>query len=832
MNPIKTITADKFLWAGWAAVLLSSLIFCVPLLTTVSPDQYLAFFTFHFGIALVYHFALVFNKGSQVQEHRLHYRLVKLVLLLISAYALNREMEVFAASPLWLSLVLVVLCANCLSAPFLPRLPAWLRQFSLFLHGIAFLLFAYLALYLLPLYAISVPGLLVFGVSLHTFVPLLFCVAILVLVVRMAKEARRYWIGFATGVGAALIVCIGFVISWDNHVQRINGCFVNAMSEGEESLPLWVQVAQSVDRDAVTEAILKTGLIYKIPNWNDNFFWSVPSRNFGEQQQLHDPLVTLANVFSGSVLLSREDRIKILESQYNARHQALERLWSGEDLRTEQVSTNVKVWPASHLAYTEKMLTVFNHQSPQRWNRQGEGIYTFHLPEGAVVTSLSLWINGREEKAILTSKEKATTAYRTVVGYERRDPSVVHWQEGATVSVRVFPVMAGESRTFKIGITAPLRREGPRLLYDNVWFDGPNAVKAAETVKLEVADETKSLIQQAALRPTNDRTVMRSGRYQPVWSVAFRDNGLAPRSFFFNGNSYSLKPYKPLRVAVNISDVYLDVNSAWTTDDLQQVWNLVQGKKVWVYNGGMMALKKENKDELLTALRKQSFSLFPFHLIGNRERAIVVSKSGTYSPNMADLEGSGFLKSLNEKMNPQNRVRLFHLGGDVSPYLRSLKERRCFDFETGEMGLLEFILTKNLFVKDAENDSDIVVHTAGAVIAKQPGEGVSNAPDHVMRLFAYNHILQRLGKRDSTAAADSTALVKEAQEAYVVSPVSSLVVLETQADYDRFDIADSKNSLKNASLKNNGAVPEPGEWAIVILLLTVFLGFVLKTKFL
>ena len=64
----------------------------------------------------------------------------------------------------------------------------------------------------------------------------------------------------------------------------------------------------------------------------------------------------------------------------------------------------------------------------------------------------------------------------------------------------------------------------------------------------------------------------------------------------------------------------------------------------------------------------------------------------------------------------------------------------------------------------------------------------------------------------------------------MVSPVSSLVVLETQADYDRFDIVDSKNSLKNASMKGNGAVPEPGEWAIIILGAAAFLVFVYKTK--
>jgi hypothetical protein len=50
-----------------------------------------------------------------------------------------------------------------------------------------------------------------------------------------------------------------------------------------------------------------------------------------------------------------------------------------------------------------------------------------------------------------------------------------------------------------------------------------------------------------------------------------------------------------------------------------------------------------------------------------------------------------------------------------------------------------------------------------------------------------------------------------------------MVVLETQDDYKRFNIKDSRNSLKNASLKSKGAVPEPHEWALIIIACFVLL---------
>ena len=155
---------------------------------------------------------------------------------------------------------------------------------------------------------------------------------------------------------------------------------------------------------------------------------------------------------------------------------------------------------------------------------------------------------------------------------------------------------------------------------------------------------------------------------------------------------------------------------------------------------------------------------------------------------------------------------------------------RFFDFESGTTELLEKVLTGNLFDENVETDNQIMVHSAGMMIVKEPGEAISSTtPDHVMRLFTYNHILQQMAQADSTSLADNSTMVKEAEEAYIVSPVSSLIVLESQNDYDRFGIKDSEQSLKNASIKNKGAVPEPAEWAMMIVFAVAILFF-LKIK--
>jgi hypothetical protein len=55
-------------------------------------------------------------------------------------------------------------------------------------------------------------------------------------------------------------------------------------------------------------------------------------------------------------------------------------------------------------------------------------------------------------------------------------------------------------------------------------------------------------------------------------------------------------------------------------------------------------------------------------------------------------------------------------------------------------------------------------------------------------------------------------------------------VLETQQDYQRFGIDENKNSLKNASMKSSGAVPEPQEWMLIILAAGVVVYLVTRQK--
>jgi XrtN system VIT domain protein len=824
---IQSLFRDQIYKTGWILIVVSTIVFNLPFLTNKRAEDFAGLFIAHYCIALLYFFYVKYVISKIDTERFIHYRMITLVLFLISAYALNRDMEVFSASPVWLCLVLVSVCVNYLSLVFFPILPNWARHVQFFVLGISLTLFVYLSFYLMPLYLVSFIALLALGISIHSFIPILFSYYSIVLPLKLSKSNKRYWFSFASGLVIILTVCAVFTSSWKYRINRINEEYIMSMVDGSGRLPVWVQVAQRLPNDRLSEKVLKTNIVFKSRIAGDNLFWNIPSRNFGEQQQLHDPLVIMACNFSKPLMLPEEDRIKILESRHKARHQAQERLWSGEHVHTENVATRVRVWPSLHLAYTEKFITVFSDKQ-QQWRGDEEAIFSFHLPEGGVVTSLSLWINGKEEKAILTTKEKAENAYKTIVGVETRDPSLVHWQEGNTVSVRVFPVLPQSSRSFKIGITAPLQKQGERLVYENIWFEGPDASSARETLKLDMGHESNQLIKTSEIKELNVENADER-QYKPRWSLEFNDPGMRSAAFSFNGFQYSMTPYQPRAIPATISDVYLDLNRSWSDEDLLGIWKAVQGKRVWVYDGKMQELTEANRHKVFDRLKEHHFSFFPFQLLHDREKSIVISKSFDEAPNLSDLEGSPFAQSLKADMN-QVRVKFFQLGNQCAPYIRTLREFRFFNYDQGSVQKIADMLGRGYYISDAENAREVIVHSAGVVLRKQEGMSVSNAPDHLMRIFTYNHLLQRIGKKGLSAIEADSTMLTEAREAYVVSPVSSLIVLESQKDYDRFDIHDKGASLKNASMNNKGAVPEPAEWALIILSAGVLLFFYLKWK--
>ncbi len=801
---------------GLYAIAFSLAIYLFPHLTVSKNED------FSFGIFVInYAISVIYLLANRKKKLFLQNAPVILVLFLISAYSLNKNIVVFEQSATWLTVALVISSINMLIQPVVFKIPSWAKNVSWWVTGVSLLLFLYLSIYLFKIYLFGIIGCFLLGFSLHAFLPIVIVIYLTRRIYKCWANERKQIRYVIAGAATTIVIVAAFVWQWDKINSQIANNYQQTLIDDNDELPGWIRTARHLPDYPLTEKYLKGELLYSMPK--DNVFefgLDMPNLNF-EEARKHDPLIMIAGLLLPRPAIDIDERVKILESMYLSGHKTQERLWSGNNLKTDYVITNVRIWPEQRLAYTEKTITVANTgYRVNRWGQE-EAIYTFHLAEGSVVTSLSLWIEDEERKGILTSKAKADSAYKQIVGVEQRDPSVVHWQEGNTVSVRVFPVPAGNKRIFKIGVTSPLTLLKNKLSYENVWFEGPDFADAKEIRQIEWKSSVAIPAMPAAYTQNTERKYRLEGNYNTKWDLTWDAPEFKTQQFSFDGYTYSIAPYTNQLAPANIEDIYLDINDQWTREEIAAI--AATNKNMYVYEDEMTKMTENDlkTGKTVSRLLEYRFSMFPYHKIPRPERALVVTKGTAYSPSMKELKQSGFGKAMAAGMKNKPPIRVFNLGTDMSLYLRTLKEHRAFDYEQGDISLLKQRIKEQQFAHQPENDSVVVVTNSQIQLHKTPDTTTHKGNDQLMRLFTYNHIMGSLKNNLYPDSYADSALVEEAEQAYIVSPVSSLVVLETQEDYDRFGIKKSNNTLDNATLKSNGAVPEPHEWALILLAIAV-----------
>ncbi|HHS95661.1 MAG TPA: XrtN system VIT domain-containing protein, partial [Phaeodactylibacter sp.] len=654
--------------------------------------------------------------GRYFKFNSFAHNILLLQLFNISAYALNRSIAVFDISTTWLTVFLLVsnimLSLYALLGDFKNK---YLNHFFLLIASIAILFHFYESLYVMQVYPITALSFWFFGISLHSFVPLLMMIAYIKVVRRYLKktEAALYFPTALTTWIASLFFVFLFTYRFHEVNQMVGDSFHESQAAyHDKSLPAWFSLSQKLKKDWISKRALLSGLTF-----SDAELWGRRSwgRRFNSRIE-HDPLVVIASFFSKGIKIPINDRVKILRFLYNERHKTERKLWSDDNLSTSDIVTNVRLYPKYRLAYTEKVFKIHNSRV-QRFGRPQEALYTFHLPEGAVVSSASLWVEGEERPAYLTTKSKADSAYQAIVGRERRDPLLIHWQEGNRVTARIFPCTPDEDRQFKIGFTTPLRKVGNQLQYENIDFEGPYWKTAEESIHIVCDSGLKNLSSPFSFRQDGTNYTYK-GYYYSQWALTFDAPPLSQAAFSFHGKYYRLLPYLPEKESFAPDYYYLDIHSAWSKKECNAIWQQLQNKKVYVYsNHRMIALKEENKDALFKQLRNQNFTLFPFHKIMDAQSALVISKYSQETPTLDDLHESTFATQSSTFFQEANQpVKVFHLGREMSPYLSSLQELRCIQAETGDLERLKECLQNHQFWVNQENDNSIVNRYAGIQI--------------------------------------------------------------------------------------------------------------------
>lgn len=744
---------------------------------------------------------------------------VALVLFSLSAHTLNfgTDIVVFADYATWMNIYVVLMHGAVLAFPHRRKLSDILQYAIYFMCGAGLVMSIYLCGFIAPLVGIGLILFFFFGFSLHVTVPLWFLLYYIFAGIQklpLKYSRTAYW----SGIVLPVIVLAIFTWRWQGVQDSIEANRTEYNAHYSHEYPEWVFLSQRLPDDALTERVITSKAFTQKAFWASGDW--MPRINRRGLEYRHDPVATTARVFYGHIDISSSQLLNFLNSKYDARHHTHRRLWSGNDLRTQKINTTVDIYPDYRLAYVEKTIDVKNEAHR---GRNQEAVYTFFMPEGAVASSLSLWIEGEEQKSRLTTRSKADSAYRRIVGVERRDPALMHWQEGNRLTVTVFPCPIQETRKFKIGITTPLKLVGDELTFENIYFDGPPSDRTISDVQVSFINSSpKGLDFNRRFSHENETSYTYAGHYRPDWTVSFKVAELAQAPFSFQGKNYVIQPSETEEIVFEAKEIILDINHAWSKEKFEEIWKTVKNREVFVFSPQKTRLTSENKDELFDYLHQQRFSLLPLNKIRDIAHTLVISYEPKRSPLLQDLKNSAYADSLMAWLQTSSqKIRWYRLSHEISPLLRSMRELDLIEDAEGNIQQLKDWLNSNKFIRLA-SDLDLVnIPSAGIQIIRNTdsltNHSNSTAPDHLMRLFAYHDLLRSIGREYFDKKALEEVWVRKAEEAYIVSPISSLVVLETEKDYERFGIDKNKDTLGNASKEHSGSVPEPHEWALILL---------------
>jgi len=314
-------------------------------------------------------------------------------------------MRVFDPSVEWLQALIALINIALVLFCFRPQpLQSDAINFGiLFIVSLGAIFGIYGAIYIIPLYGLSLLFVWVFGFSLHSFVPFWLAVVSFKIIKKFTNNSSTFRNFAIASMAIPVFYAILFCAKWNGVNNDIQYAIDKNRVEFSQShvIPNWVSIAQIIDDGWATEKILKSGIYYTALEAEDIF--SIEPNNMGRwnRDKMHDPFVVVASLLFGKIDIPYKDRAKIIRSMYQGRHEMEERLWSGNNLSTTDVQTDIQLFPEHRLSYTEKTFIIHNDLE-RRWRNQQEAIYSFYLPEGAVITSASLWVFGKEEKSYLS----------------------------------------------------------------------------------------------------------------------------------------------------------------------------------------------------------------------------------------------------------------------------------------------------------------------------------------------------------------------------------------------------------------------------------------------
>ena len=132
-------------------------------------------------------------------------------------------------------------------------------------------------------------------------------------------------------------------------------------------------------------------------------------------------------------------------------------VWPAEMLKIEYQRVDVTIADQVATTHVEQLFV-------NKGSSIAEGVYLFPLPEGAVVSELTMWVDGQPIEAKILEAPEARAIYDEIVR-QLRDPALLEYVGSSAIQANVFPIPAGGERLVEIEYTHVLPAEAGLIRY-------------------------------------------------------------------------------------------------------------------------------------------------------------------------------------------------------------------------------------------------------------------------------------------------------------------------------------------------------------------------------
>ncbi|OYW53983.1 MAG: hypothetical protein B7Y80_00690 [Hyphomicrobium sp. 32-62-53] len=456
------------------------------------------------------------------------------------------------------------------------------------------------------------------------------------------------------------------------------------------------------------------------------------------------------------------------------------------------------------------------------------------MPQDAVVSRATLWVNGEEREAAYAGRAEARKAYEQVAVQQRRDPLLVTTKGAGRVLAQAFPVPRDGTLKMKIGMTIALHADGSRASFalpaiadrnftigsetsHAIWIESKApltssspAFKSAPIANsghrlegtLTDADlarlRPEVIIEQNAVRPLAVAHINGAPEIEqrlappsatpptdPLIIVVDGSLRIRPHAAAINAALANIAPSRQVGLHIAAEPLVSIAPAPWSETHAARIRSALARH---TFTGG-----QDNTPALIEALKTASTEanarLLWIHgpqPLRFEATASLLEQSADRIGTMPAIDHYAIEPGPNELWPDAPwawRARLLPSHGDVATDL-----------------------------------ARILTSPARATIGRPAStEASATAPrgsSHIVRLWAHDEILALMMKDPEGNRTEATRLAADLR---LVTPVSGAVVLETAAQYQAANL----NPVDKGTVPT---VPEPHEWALIILAM-MLLGY-------